>query len=216
MNLDQVGWLEVAKALGPYVVAIIAMVGTFLSSGLAQRNWQKQFGVQQSVLLLNKRLELASELPTRLFEAMQHFSELLLKTRLSETLNILNSEGRQFPMDAINNLVKEQQEAAKAGQSALNEALKLFIFVKAFFNEQILEEAHKCIAVIQQLNQSQEVASTFRSDLKQCVSPGTTVEQTLVNMTSVMNERLKPANNDMNQQIGKLARLMVEYAKPKG
>ena len=133
MNSDQVGWLELAKALGPYLVAIIAMVGTFLSAGLAQRNWQKQYAVQQSTLLLNKRLELASELPTKLSEAMRHFSELMTKTRLSETLSILNSEGRQFPVEVINNLVKEQLEAANVGQNALHEALSLIIFVKAFF-----------------------------------------------------------------------------------
>ena len=216
MNPDQVGWLEVAKALGPYVVAVIAMIGTFLSAALSQRNWQKQFGAQQSVLLLNKRLELASELPTRLSEAMRHFSELLMKARLSETLNILNSEGRKLSEEVIEKLVKEQQELAKDGQNALNEALKQFIFVKAFFNDEILEEAHKCITVIQQLNQSQEDASAFRDELKQCFSPGAPVEQALVNMTNAMNVRLMPINENMFQRIGTLARLMVDYAKPTG
>src|ERR1041385_3553430 len=216
MKSDQVGWLELAKALGPYIVAVIAMLGTFLSAGLAQRNWQKQYGVQQSALLLNKRLELASELPTKLSEALRHFSELLAKARLSETLAILNAEGRQFPIEVINNLVKEQLEAANVGQNALHEALKLFIFVKAFFNDQILAEAHKSIEVLDQINQREEVALTFRGELKQCVAPGATVEQALINMSDVINEHLKPVNNEMSERVGTLARSMVGFAKPKG
>lgn len=216
MNSDQVEWLELAKALGPYVVAVIAMVGTFLSAGLAQRNWQKQYGIQQSALLLNKRLELASELPTKFSEAMRHFSELLTNARLSETLTILNSEGRQFPMEIINDLVKQQRESASVGQNALHDALRLIIFVKAFFNDQIYEEAHKCIGVLNQINQSEEVALAFREKLKQCVAPGVTVEQALINMTNVMNEHLRPVNIEMSDRVGALARSMIEYAKPKG
>jgi hypothetical protein len=216
MNLDQVAWLEVAKALGPYAVAIIAIVGTFLSAGLAQRNWQKQFGVQQSVVLLNKRLQLAEELPSKLFEAVQHGSALLLSARVSEALNSLNSEGRGFSQEAIEGLVKRQEDAAQALQRAMVEALRLLVLTNAFFNEEIAKEAGECLSAMKQLIQSPEDASVLRNELKKCVPPDATVEQVLFNMNNAVNGHLMPISNGMSAQIGKLARLMVDYAKPDG
>jgi hypothetical protein len=214
MNPDQAGWLEVSKALGPYVVAAIAVVGTFLSAGLAQRNWQRQFGAQQSVVLFNKRLELAEELPSRLLEAVQHSSSLMLKARLSETLTILNSEGRNFPQEVIDGLVREQKEDAQAFQNAMGAAIKAFFLTNAFFDDKIAKEAGECLSAMKQFTPSQETASAFRNELKETAAPGTAVEQTIIKMTNVSTERLSAISNPLSERIGNLARLMVEYAKP--
>jgi hypothetical protein len=214
MNPDQAGWLEVSKALGPYIVAAIAIIGTFLSAGLAQKNWQRQFGAQQSVVLFNKRLELAEELPSRLFELVQRSSSLMLKARLSETLAILNSEGRNFPQETIDGLVREQKEEAEAFQSAMGASLKAFFLTNAFFDDKIAKEAGECLSAMKQLTPSQEMASAFRNELKQCAAPGVAVEQTLIMMHKIANEHLLQVSKPMSGRIGNLARLMVEYAKP--
>lgn len=216
MGSDQIGWLEVAKALGPYITAIVAMVGVFLSAWLAQRNWLKQFGKQQSAALLNRRLDLAYELPSKLFEATQLGQRLVINGRLAQTLAILNSEGRQFPQDTIDKLIKEQVEAGKIFQDALGEILKLSMSVSAFFNNQTYEEASHCVQALRQVVQSDGDTSALLSDLKQSIRPDTTVDQVLVNITRVLNEHLQPINHDIAQRVGKLARRMVEFAQASG
>jgi hypothetical protein len=213
---DQIGWLEVAKALGPYITAIVAMVGVFLSARLAQRNWLKQFGKQQSVALLNRRLDLAHELPSKLFEATQLGHRVVINGCLAQTLAILNSEGRQFSQETIDRLVKEEVEAEKIFQDALGEILKLLLSVSAFFNDQIYEEASHCVQALQQVVQSDGDTSALLGDLKQSIPPDTTVEQALVNITRVLNEHLKPISGDIAQRVGKLARRMVEFAQASG
>jgi hypothetical protein len=214
MNSVATEWLELAKALGPYAVAIIAIAGSFLSAALAQRNWQRQFGAQQSVVLLNKRLELAEGLPSKLFEAVQHGTALLLNARLSETLNMLNSEGRNFSQETISGFLKKLDEEAQAFHAAMRESLKLFFLSVPFFNDEIKREAAECLSAMKRLNQSQEDAATFRNDLKQSVPPSATVEQVLVELSNAANGHLLPISNDMSARIGKLACLMVEYANP--
>lgn len=213
MGPQQPTWLDVATALGPYITAIIAIVGALLSAWLAQRNWLKRFGREQSVVLLNRRLDLAYELPSKLFEVTQLAIRVTITARVAQTLATLNAEGRQFTQQTIDALVREQMEAGKVLQDALAEALKTSFATAAFFDAEIYREASQCIQALRQLIQGDGDASTLLGALRQSLRPGTTAEQAIHDVTRVLSDHMQPINDELSKRIGSLAREMVRYAQ---
>jgi hypothetical protein len=62
-------------AIAPYVTAIVAIAGSFVTAWLAQRSWGKQFEAQYQLELLKERIKICQEIPDRLVQAHMSVTE---------------------------------------------------------------------------------------------------------------------------------------------
>jgi hypothetical protein len=62
-------------AIAPYVTAIVAIAGSFVTAWLAQRSWGKQFEAQYQLELLKERIKICQEIPDQLFQAQMSHME---------------------------------------------------------------------------------------------------------------------------------------------
>jgi hypothetical protein len=208
-----VNWIEIVKILAPYLTAILALIGVFVTAYLSQRNWMKQFGKQQSVLLFEKRLEIAYDVLRNGLAASNHSMASLINYLMARTLISLNSLGHQFSQEIIDNFISIDEQENNIQLEALKQLVILGYMLTAMFNNDLKKEHSRCLQLFNEVAEIRTKPGTIINEIKNAFTSGTEIDLLISTGTSIITKNLDQIATSINEGISKLVSDMLEYAK---
>jgi hypothetical protein len=112
MQTQSSNWLEIVKAAGPYITAIVAIIISALTAWLTHRNWLKQFLAEKTFVFRDEQRSLVKEISSKLIQAINLAVESLVWQALLTTMLSLVPDEKDSRNQESKNTMQERLHQA--------------------------------------------------------------------------------------------------------
>ncbi|OQY86793.1 MAG: hypothetical protein B6D40_00625 [Anaerolineae bacterium UTCFX3] len=220
MQPQPIDWLEVIKAVAPYVTAIIAIIASTIAAWMTHRNWLKQFMVEKSHLRRQERVRLLQEIHIKLSDAMRlvaeaqwsHLSSRLF-TRLIRENESLPAEQRAGFENMADQSMNEYNELVGKLSGNMPDYSTLPLTSRIYFGKETSKALEKFLASLQKAmiltddfrKLDEDLYPIFLSGLKK------NQDQFLQRLQRTGLERMSSLFSELQQSRTLVIQSMVEY-----
>lgn len=218
MDKQPVNWLEVIKAIGPYVTAIVAVIAVVVTAWLARRNWFRQFLTEKSFALRQEQIRLLQEIPKKLMDAHLLSQGALVWRTLLEVTNSHIKEGQPVSDEvraASSALQQKLSEACQQLHRMSAELSALRITSRLYFGENTGLAIEAFLKKLQQYMQPRaeitELLDGLQMNVSKVLSHEMSTSQCEAHASDQIQRNIKPITDDVQESISQVIRSMVDY-----
>ena len=224
MQAQSTDWLEVLKAIGPYVTAIIAIIASSITAWLTHRNWLKQFLIEKSFVLRQEQIRLLQEIPKKLTDTQHLAVQMKIWPMLRDLLFQFLQENESLPnemrsgIEAIDDrLVQAQNNTAEQFSQMSTEFETLRIILGLYFGRET-EEA--LVAFIKEVAQAlqpnpkyDEIRNNLNDLVKNAAKGAESQSQLFAEFVGKAQQGMEPLFEEVQQSKVQVIRSMVSYLR---
>jgi hypothetical protein len=214
MQTQSSNWLEIVKAVGPYITAIVAIIISALTASLTHRNWLKQFSVEKTFAFRDEQRSLLKEIPAKLIQASYLVVQSLIWQGMLTVLISFVKEGK-VPDDPekMNALHERHHQAVQQFSTVVTELYISRITARVYFGEDAGRAVESCLATLQGITivapEYKAAQSELYVNLKTALEDKE-VSEDMTKMILQFNQRMVPLIDQVGNEVAKLVRLMLD------
>src|SRR5262245_5536120 len=217
MQTQSVNWVEVVKALGPYVTAIIAIIASALTAWVGHRYWLKQFVTEKAFAIRQDRIRLLQEIPQKIMKAIMLSQSALIWRALWEVSSNLIQEREGLPeaaFEAEQQFLQRHREATEQLHEMLSELYVMRISSRIYFGKKTGQAVEASLKSMQQFIEPGQAYTEIRNAIYEhfsnALDSGVQIDQLIPNLISEARQNMIPLILTTQESIASTIRSMME------
>lgn len=214
MQTQSSNWLEIVKAVAPYITAIVAIMVSALTAWMAHRNWMKQFLVEKTFVFRDEQRSLLKKIPSKLIQAgFLGVQSLVWQAILTAILRLISEEKVSRNEEKINLMHERHHQAVQQLSAMITEVYTFRITSRVYFGEDAGRAVESCLTKLQEITvpgpEYKAAESEIYAKFNTALEAGNGVPENMTEIILEMRQRMIPLIDRFGDEVAKLVRLML-------